>query len=127
MKRVYVAGPYSASGVIEVLNNIRRGIQMAVRVLLAGHAPFCPWLDFQYILMFRENQKVGVKDMYKMSLKWLEVSDLLLVQGDWEKSAGTLGEIEFAKNRRIPIAYGYVGFREWLFKENKNDNYKGMA
>ena len=41
--RVYVAGPYSADNVIDVLENIRKGQRASVEILLDGHDPFCPW------------------------------------------------------------------------------------
>ena len=45
MKRVYVAGAYSADNVIDVLENIRRGIEKCAELLGEGIAPFCPgWI-----------------------------------------------------------------------------------
>ena len=48
MKRIYVAGKYSADNVIDVLNNIHIGTKKCVEILKQGDAPFCPWLDYQF-------------------------------------------------------------------------------
>jgi len=104
MKRIYVAGPYSASNAMDVLRNIRYGIEVSTKVLLAGFAPFCPWLDYHFVL--EDNyEKLLVSDLREYSLAWLEVSDAMLVLWGWEKSEGTLKEIERAKELDIPIYY----------------------
>lgn len=105
MKRVYVAGPYSADNVIKVLENIREGINMAKDVFLAGFAPFCPWLDFHYTLMLQPGEKLTVEHYYQYSLAWLEVSDAVLLLPNWEQSRGTLAEIDRARALGIPIYY----------------------
>lgn len=102
MKRIYIAGPYSANNVMDVLNNIRRGIELSYEVLKAGYAPFCPWLDFHYVLMDRNN-KLTIDDFYQYSIAWLLVSDAMLLIEGWETSEGTLKEIDIAEFRDIPI------------------------
>ena len=106
MKRIYVAGPYSANNVMDVLRNIRYGIETSTKVLLAGFAPFCPWLDYHFVLS-DHSEKLIVKDFYDYSLAWLEVSDAMLVLWGWEKSKGTLTEMERAKELNIPIYYTF--------------------
>jgi hypothetical protein len=101
MKRVYVAGAYSANNIITVLENIRNGIKKSVEVLQLGYSPFCPWLDFQFSLA----EHITVEQYYRYSMAWLEVSDAVLVLPDYEHSKGTLTEIERAKQLNIPIVY----------------------
>jgi hypothetical protein len=84
--RVYVAGRYSADNVISVLNNIHAGIKASVAVLKAGHAPFCPFLDYQF--QFFDNT-LEVKDYYRYSLAWLEAAEVVLVLPNSGKSRGT--------------------------------------
>lgn len=103
MKCVYIAGAYSAPNVIEVLDNIRRGMRMATKVLLAGYSPFCPWLDFHFQLMLRDGETLTVDDYYRYSLAWLERSDAVLVMPNSEHSKGTQAEIAKAKELGIPI------------------------
>jgi len=104
-KRIYVAGPYSADNVIQILENIRIGQRVSVEVLLAGFAPFCPWLDYQFQLMLRPGEKLTVHDYYEYSMAWVDVSHAMLVLPGWEHSTGTLAEIERAKEVNIPIYY----------------------
>ncbi|MFA6281240.1 MAG: DUF4406 domain-containing protein [Candidatus Omnitrophota bacterium] len=102
MKRVYVAGAYSSDNVIGVLNNIRKGTQASVDVFLAGFAPFCPWLDYQF--QFYTDQ-LKVSDYYSYSMAWLDASDAVLVTPDYENSKGTIAEIERAMELHIPVYF----------------------
>lgn len=112
MKRVYVAGSYSADSVLEVLDNIRTGIRVSTELLLAGYAPFCPWLDFQFNLQLRDSEKLSVKDLQEYSLAWLKVSDCMLVLPRSEQSKGTQREIEVALDIGIPIYHSLTDIKE---------------
>jgi hypothetical protein len=105
MKRVYVAGAYSADNILDIFDNMRRGIRWSVEVLLAGHAPFCPWLDFQYTLSLREGETLSLQDFYSYSLAWLRVSDVVFVTPGWEASTGTANEILTADELGIPVIF----------------------
>ena len=105
MKRIYIAGAYSADNVITVLDNMREGMRFATKVFLIGYSPFCPWLDFHFQLMLHDNERLSVEDYYKYSIDWLEVSDAILLVPGWEKSKGTLSEIRKGKELNIPIFY----------------------
>lgn len=105
MKRVYVAGAYSANSVIGVLDNIREGMRWSTKVLLAGHAPFAPWLDFHFQLMLREGESLSVEDYYKYSLAWLRAADVVFVTPGWEQSKGTIAEIAEANLRGLRVVY----------------------
>ena len=108
-KRVYVAGAYSHSNVIGVLNNMREGMRWATKVFLAGHAPFAPWLDFHFQLMLREGEVLEVSDYYEYSLSWLRVSEVVFVIPGWEQSVGTAAEIAEAERLGIPVVYDMEG------------------
>lgn len=103
MKRVYVAGAYSADNVLSVLDNMREGMRLSTEVLLAGYAPFSPWLDYHFSLMLRESESLSIKDYYDYSIAWLVVSDAMILVPGWEESKGTQNEIKIAKERKIPI------------------------
>lgn len=105
MKRIYIAGAYSASNVITVLDNMREGMRLATKVFLLGHAPFCPWLDFHFQLMLREGEALTVEDYYRYSIAWLKVSDAMLLVPGWQSSRGTKKEMEIAERLDIPIYY----------------------
>ena len=104
MKRIYIAGPYSANNIHDGFRNMRVGMKMAVRLLSGKFAPFCPWLDYQMILMDTYN-KIPPERFYEYSLQWLRVSDAMLVLPGWQNSKGTKKEIAFAENYRIPIFF----------------------
>ena len=105
MKRVYVAGAYSADNVITVLDNMRAGMRLSLEVLLAGFAPFVPWFDYHFQLMLREGEDLTVGHYYKYSMAWLEASDYVLVVPGWENSKGTKAEIARAEELGIPVFY----------------------
>ncbi len=106
MKRVYVAGAYSADNVVDVLKNIGRGETYAAKIFLMGFAPFCPWHDKDYVIK-NWNQEFTVKMFYEYSLAWLEVSDVLFLVPGYENSKGTIAEIEKATVLRIPIVHSF--------------------
>jgi hypothetical protein len=78
-------------------------MRLATKVFKAGFAPFCPHLDFHYSLMVEDDTDFTVKEYYKYSMAWLEVSDAVLLLPGWEDSKGTLAEIERARELNIPI------------------------
>lgn len=108
MKRIYIAGRYSAGNTIELLDNIREGIEMGAKLIKMGHSPFCPWLDHQF--QFFENLEID--DYYNYSMSWLEVSDAILVLPGYKDSKGTLKEIERANELGIPIYYNIESFKK---------------
>lgn len=105
VKRVYVAGAYSADNVITVLDNMRRGMREGTRVLLAGFSPFVPWFDFHFQLMLQDGELLTVEDYYEYSIAWLEVSDAIYVIPGSDKSRGTKAEIALARKLSIPIFF----------------------
>jgi hypothetical protein len=102
MKRVYVAGAYSGSNVIEILGNMRRGMKLSTEVLEAGYAPFVPWFDFHFSLI---SDKIKLQHYYDYSIAWLRVSDaMILVPENLAGSKGTQEEIRIAREElNIPI------------------------
>jgi len=117
MLRVYVAGAYSADNVITVLDNMRKGMRKGLEVLLKGYSPFVPWFDYHFQFMLREDEELTVEDYYRYSMAWLEVSDVVLVLPDSEKSKGTQAEIKRAEELEIPVVYSIEeldGFKETI-------------
>lgn len=109
MKKVYVAGKYSDDNVLDVLGNISRGIKLCKDLFLLGYAPFCPWLDHQYVLQMSdwERKKLTVPMFWNYSMAWLEVSDCMLVIPERiEESKGVQAEIARARELNIPVYYG---------------------
>ena len=122
MIRVYVAGKYSDDNVLGVLGNISRGIQLCKELFLAGYAPFCPWLDHQYVLQMdnEERKSLTVKMFHDYSLAWLEVSDCMLVLPERiENSRGVQAEIKRAIELSIPVFYSLNDMEEWAYGVSK--------
>lgn len=109
MKRIYVAGPYSADNVIDVLKNIGRGEKVCAELFRLGYAPFCPWHDKSYVTD-NIDYDLNVKLFYDFSMAWLDVSDAMFVIGDFKSSKGTMAEIAHAKNIGIPVYYDWETF-----------------
>lgn len=116
MIRVYVAGKYSDTNVLDVLGNISRGISLCKDLFLMGYAPFCPWLDHQYVLQMSdaERKSLTVPMFHEYSLAWLDVSDCILVIPERiESSRGVQNEIARAKEIGIPVFYSINEMEEW--------------
>lgn len=102
MVRVYCAGPYSSDTVMGVFGNMRRGLDLSVKVLEAGYAVFSPWTDYNFLL----KQGFSLQTMYNYSMAWLEVSEAVLVVDEgWQDSQGTHAEIARAKELGIPVFF----------------------
>jgi len=103
-KRLYIAGAYSSSDVIQVFENMRLGMKVATELFLKGHYPFVPWFDHHFFFM-KGDKKITIEMIQEYSLRWLEVSDAMVVLPNWKKSKGTQFEIDMAKALGIPIYY----------------------
>lgn len=102
MKRIYIAGPYSADNIMDVLKNIRQGQEAAAEVLICGHAVFCPFIDYQLALT-RHGSWISKEMFQANSMAWLEVSDAVLLTDGWRNSEGTRKEIARANELGIPV------------------------
>ena len=99
MVRVYVAGRYNGKDVIEILHNMRVGIDLGVKIMEIGYAPYIPWLDFQIGL----RADFDVQTYKDCSMEWVRFSDAVLLVPDQERSSGVLAEIEMARVLNIPV------------------------
>ena len=102
MKRVYVAGAYSGPDVLTVIDNMRRGLKLAADAQAAGFAVYVPWEDLLRHLMCPGGYSMS--ECYAASMKWLEVSDAVLVQPvRVAQSNGTRAELQRAGELGIPV------------------------
>jgi hypothetical protein len=113
MIRIYVAGPYSANNVLDVLKNIGRGQKACAELFRLGFAPFCPWHDKSFVTDQPEEQ-FAVEQFYRYSMAWLEVSDCILILPGWEGSRGTIAEYERAAELGIPQFFNKEDLIEWM-------------
>lgn len=99
--RIYVAGKFTDDSAFKVLNNMRIGIEHSIEIFKLGHAPFCPWLDYQFILM--GGGDIPCERMYANSIEWLKVCDAVFLLPGWESSNGTQKEVEIARELGLSI------------------------
>ena len=112
MKRVYVAGKYSADNVLDVLKNIGRGEKACAKVFAHGMAPFCPWHDAGFCKELTD-EEIPKEMYYQNSIAWLEVSDAVYVISGRGDGGGVDREIEIAKKIGIPVFYDFKDLEFW--------------
>ena len=117
-KRIYVAGPYSAGNVIDVLKNIGAGRKVCSELFSLGFHVFSPWSDAAFIID-NPHHDFNIDQFYQYSIAWLEVSDAVFLVPGWETSKGTLAEIEVAKELGIPIFEHIKGLMAWVEMEGE--------
>lgn len=115
MKRVYVAGAYSANNIVDCLKNIGRGEFYSAKIFMMGFAPFCPWHDKDFVIK-NWDEDFTVEMFYEYSIAWLDVSDIMFLVPGYESSEGTMKEIGRAKELHIPIV---KNFKELINQANK--------
>jgi hypothetical protein len=118
-RRVYVAGAYSADNVLQVLENMRKGMKLATEAFQedVGILPFAPWFDYHFFLMQDpEKRRLTIEDIYQYSLSFLENwAEAVLVQQDgWITSKGTVNEINKAKELGIPVFFSLEALKKWI-------------
>ena len=114
MKKIYIAGKYSAEDVITAFDNMRKGMRLSTQVLLAGFAVFSPWVDYNLFLQLREDEKISLEVIQQHSIAFLEVSDAILLVPGYEKSKGTHAEIKRAHELGIPVFLSLTALIEYF-------------
>lgn len=118
MSIIYVAGPYSANNVIDVLKNIGRGQHVCAHLFNVGFNPFCPWHDHHFITD-NPDCDAGVDRFYEYSIEFLKVSDAIFLIDGWKKSSGAINELVIARELDIPVFEDVDELIEWGKKEGK--------
>jgi hypothetical protein len=96
MKKAYVSCPYTLGN---TCLNIRKAIQVANTLMVAGYAPYVPVLNHLWDLITPKSYK----EWLKLDLEWLKVCDLVIrVKG---KSKGADLEVKTARKLKIPVKY----------------------
>jgi hypothetical protein len=88
---------------IEYCENVRRGTRLAVELLLAEYAVYCPFIDLPYWLLLQKGEELPARIIYKADLAMLERMDAVLLVPGWEGSYGVQGEIALAQSLGIPV------------------------
>jgi len=108
--RVYVAGLYSRNekgkkaNIIEILANIRHGIEESRILIEYGFDVYCPFLDFLYGIAAGYNM-LTEEDFKRNSMAWLKVSDAVYVISGKGLGGGVDDEIQMAGQLNIPVYF----------------------
>jgi hypothetical protein len=113
-RKVYCAGAYSADNVLDVFDNMRRGMSVSARLFKDGFSPFCPWLDYHYLLLLPESS-VTMDMFYQYSIDFLRTCDALFIVNNPrnEQSNGLHKEIELAESWGLKVFTDYDRLLEW--------------
>lgn len=113
-RRIYVAGAVSGNNFLDVLDNMRIGIQTGAILFSKGFSPFCPWLDHQFCLQIAK-EYLTVERFYEYSMDFLEVCNAVLVVDNPRNvgSSGTNKEIARAMELGIPVFYTLQDLIDW--------------
>ena len=109
MKLVYIAGPYRADSEWQVVQNIRRAEDLAIRVWQAGAACICPHKN---TAMF--GGVVDVDVILKGDLEILMRCDAVICLPSWGSSLGARGEVSLAEELGLPVFEYLNGLVSWL-------------
>lgn len=104
MQLAYVAGPYRGTSKIKLINklqvihNILAARKVAKELWKLGYAVICPHLNGALMDGIVPDQAFLDGD-----LLMLDRCDLLVLQGKWHKSSGTIGEVKRAQTLEMPV------------------------
>lgn len=112
MKLVYIAGPYSATGVLskipsfigkffiwfEINQNIKKARKIAQQIWSPDYSVFCPHTNTAHF-----NQNGGSLMYLRGDIIILQKCDVVFFLKDWKKSKGAVKEMEVCKKLKIEI------------------------
>jgi len=119
MKTVYVAGAMQADNILDVLNNIHKGINVAGKVAQAGYAPFVPHFDIEFA---KQGIKLPMNFYYDYTMEFLKRCDYVVVVDGYENSKGVLEELQKANELKIPVFYNITDLINYDWFEVQNEN-----
>ena len=109
MKFVYIAGPYRASSEYQVLQNIRRAEDLALKVWKAGCACICPHKNAAFL-----GGAAPDSVWLQGGLEMIRRCDAIILVDGWRHSEGTRAEIKEARDLGVPVFVDFENFEKWL-------------
>ena len=100
MQIAYIVGPYRAKTIYEIKENIRRAEQYAVKYWQLGYAVICPHKNSAFFDGIVPDQSFLDGD-----IEIIKRCDIVVMTPGWEKSSGSVNELEFAKELGLTIIY----------------------
>jgi hypothetical protein len=108
MNLVYIAGPYRAPYIEDVEKNIQRARRHHTFWIKEGFASICPHMNTSQMERVINEDNV----ILPMDVEIIKRCDILVLQGDWRSSSGSLIEKKAAEDAGLVILYeaklGYI-------------------
>jgi hypothetical protein len=98
MKKIYVAGPYTAINPRDTQLNVNKAIEIGCALIKKGYAPFIPHL-YHYVWL-HEKGNYEYDTWRKIDTKWIESSNAFFYIGS---SKGADEELKMAEKLGLPI------------------------
>lgn len=95
---IYVAGPYRG----DVDANIAKARAVAAKCYLVGHDVICPHMN---TAKMDEDTDLPGEFWLRTTLNLLARCDAIVLVDNWEKSQGTVAEVEYASQVGMPVYY----------------------
>lgn len=122
-KVIYVAGPYRADSEWQVVQNIRRAEEAAMKLWRAGWVVICPHKNTAFFGGYLLEEVILQGD-----LELLRRCDAIFMVEGWESSLGAKRECGFAVDHDIPvIETGYEAAARVLKALDERDETKAPA
>lgn len=104
MEIVYIAGPYRATTIDGVFENILQARKVAAKYFKNGYGFVCPHTNS--ILMDGVGGENDAQQWLDMDLELIRrLKPIMVMMKGWDKSKGATGEHALAKELKLPIIY----------------------
>lgn len=100
LRVIYIAGPFRGAHAWAVAQNVHRAECVAYQVFESGHVALCPHTNTRHF-----DSSLPDQVFIDGTLELMRRCDAVIVLPGWQKSQGTLGEIEEATRLGMPVAY----------------------
>lgn len=117
MKRIYIAGPYTAPTRAGIEANIERARDAGIMFARAGFAPLIPHCN---TAGWEHLTDMDYDTFLEIDLAWLGAADAIYFQGDWRHSQGCSTEIMTARAMNIPMFWEHAHTPDDVRKELEN-------
>lgn len=100
MKTIFISGPYRASTIRGIQENIRRAEEWELKFILAGWAVICPHKNTALF------DGLAPDDTWlKMDLELLSRCDAIFAMPGWKDSEGAKAEVKEARRLGLEVIY----------------------